>query len=136
MDYLVDESPLLEGDIPEDPTGAELKELKIRHERLVDLILNEEDELISAHHKFIENTINSVKEQERIRHEVNLPGSDVEEYIINLDNLLTAKQADLVQMKNMISNFHSHIKQEQELSMKFYSMQEDQADVAPDLDDY
>lgn len=133
---MLDDSPFLEGDIPDDLTGAELKDLKIRHERLVDLILKEEDDLIAAHHRFIENTINSVKEQERIRHEVNLPGSDVEEYIINLDSLLTAKQADLIQMKDMISNFHSHIKQEQELSMKFYSMQEDQADIAPDLDDY
>jgi kinesin family member 2/24 len=133
---MLDDSPFLEGDIPDDLTGAELKDLKIRHERLVDLILKEEDDLIAAHHRFIENTINSVKEQERIRHEVNLPGSDVEEYIINLDSLLTAKQADLIQMKDMISNFHSHIKQEQELSMKFYSMQEDQTDIAPDLDDY
>lgn len=133
---MVDESPLLEGEIDDNLSGAELKDLKIRHERLVDLILKEEDDLIAAHHRLIESTINSVKEQERIRHEVNLPGSDVEEYIINLDSLLTAKQADLVQMKDMIANFHNHIKQEQELSMKFYSMQEDQADIAPDLDDY
>jgi hypothetical protein len=135
-DYLIDESPLLEGDIPDDLSGAELRELKIRHERLVDLILKEEDDLIATHHRFIENTINSVKEQERIRHEVNLPGSDVEEYIINLDGLLTVKQAEITQMKDQISSFHNHIKQEQDLSLRFYSMQEDQADIAPDLDDY
>lgn len=78
-----------------------------------------------------------VKEQEKLRHEVNLPGSDVEEYIMSLDELLTQKQNDITRMKDMIANFHQHIKQEQSLSQKFYSMQGDeQADVGPDLDDY
>lgn len=78
-----------------------------------------------------------VKEQEKLRHEVNLPGSDVEEYIVSLDRLLTQKQNDITQLKDMIANFHQHIKQEQSLSQKFYSMQEDeQADINPDFDDY
>jgi len=77
-----------------------------------------------------------VKEQERIRHEVNLPGSDVEDYILNLDSLLTSMQSDIMNVKQQISNFHTHIKQEQDLSQRFYSMQEEQADEAPDLDDY
>jgi kinesin family protein 2/24 len=51
----VDDSPLTDGD------GIELPELKFKHEKLVDLILEEEDELISTHHRFIENTINSGK---------------------------------------------------------------------------
>jgi len=66
-----------------------------------------------------------------------LPGSDVEEYIVSLDRLLTLKQNDITQLKDMIANFHQHIKQEQNLSQKFYSMQEDeQADLNPDFDDY
>ena len=53
-------SPLLE----EDPVDEmNLEDLKVRHERLVDLILEEEDHLIASHHKFIENTINSSKLQ-------------------------------------------------------------------------
>ena len=38
-----------------------LQDLKMSHDKLVDLILKEEDDLISDHHKFIENTINSGK---------------------------------------------------------------------------
>lgn len=53
-------SPLLEGEVAEE---MNLEDLKVRHERLVDLILEEEDHLIAAHHKFIENTINSSKLQ-------------------------------------------------------------------------
>ena len=44
---------------PLDPNGASLEDLKSQHEKLVDLILNEEDELIASHHKYIENTISS-----------------------------------------------------------------------------
>ena len=71
-----------------------------------------------------------------MRHDVNLPGSDVEEYVLNLDSLLTEKQNEISMLKQMIANFHNHIKQEQDLSQKFYSMADEQADEAPDLDDY
>jgi hypothetical protein len=57
--YVVDESPLLETGMPNEVNGADLQDLKHRHERLVDLILKEEDDLIASHHKFIESTINS-----------------------------------------------------------------------------
>lgn len=39
----------------------DLGELKMKHERLVDKILQEEDNLINNHHGFIESTINSSK---------------------------------------------------------------------------
>lgn len=136
----VDDSPLLEND------GMELPELKQKHERLVDLILEEEDELISNHHRFIETTINSgkildfskiqnlniVKDQEKLRHEVNMPGSDVEEYIISLDKLISQDLNEITALKSQISRFHTHIKQEQQLSQKFYEMQEDDKDFGDD----
>lgn len=61
---LIDESPLLEGsgfDDFDEFHQDDLQDLKSRHERLVDTILKEEDDLIAAHHRFIENTINSSK---------------------------------------------------------------------------
>lgn len=51
-------SPMLEEDLTAD---VDLQDLKVQHERLVDTILQEEDELIDAHQKFIETTINSSK---------------------------------------------------------------------------
>jgi peptidoglycan hydrolase CwlO-like protein len=65
-----------------------------------------------------------------------MPGSDVEEYVVTLDKLLTQKQDEITDLKNLISKFHTHIKQEQELSQRFYSMQENNAEIEPDLDDY
>mmetsp|Transcript_16028 Transcript_16028/g.14007 ORF Transcript_16028/g.14007 Transcript_16028/m.14007 type:complete len:168 (+) Transcript_16028:36-539(+) len=95
QDYYIDDTPLLDTGIEFEDTDQDLHELKGKHEKLVDLILKEEDDLIHQHHKFIEDTITSVKEQERIRHDVNLPGSDVEDYILNLDGLLTGMQTDI-----------------------------------------
>jgi len=78
-----------------------------------------------------------VKQQEQIRHEVNMPGSDVEDYIGSLDQLLTQKQNEIIQLKDMISQFYSHIKQEKDLSQKFYLRKEDEeADLVPEIEEY
>ena len=59
-DYYIDDTPILDEGIPyEDDNSTELHELKSRHEKLVDTILREEDDLIASHHKFIEGTITS-----------------------------------------------------------------------------
>ncbi len=71
-----------------------------------------------------------------MRHQVNLPGSDVEDYIISLDRQLLTMQEEIKHIRGDISTFHQHIRQEKDLSSKFYSMQIEQADVAPELDDY
>lgn len=76
-----------------------------------------------------------VKDQEKLRYEVNMPGSDVEEYIINLSQLLAQQQTEIDNLNSMIGRFHQHIKQEQTLSQKFYSMQEEQAEFNQDFSD-
>jgi len=136
-------SPMTQLQSPKPPVGEDenfssfnLEELKMQHERLVDLILKEEDDLIATHHKSINNTINSVKEQEQLRYNVDLPGSDVEEYILSLDRILSEKLSEAEHLHRLIQDFHKHIKQEQALSQKFYSMQEeDQADLGAEFDD-
>ena len=68
---------------------------------------------------------------------MDLPGSDVEEYIVSLDKLLAQKQNDINEIRTKIANFHQHIKMEQDLSRKFYSLQEDeQANFNSNLDDF
>lgn len=121
------------GDSEDFTTTASLEDLKVQHERLVDKILKEEDDLISNHHKSINKTINSVKEQEQLRHNVDLPGSDVEEYILSLDNILAERLAEAEHLRRTIQEFHKHIRQEQAISQRFYQMQEaEQADIAAD----
>jgi hypothetical protein len=47
------------GDNEDFASSANLEELKGQHEKLVDQILKEEDQLIANHHKSINSTINS-----------------------------------------------------------------------------
>lgn len=67
---------------------------------------------------------------------MNLPGSDVENYLISLDKLLIQKQNDIFRLREEITQFHGHIKEEKDLSQKFYTLQEEEEDLRADLDDY
>lgn len=127
------QSPNMPSGDHDDFSGANLEELKSQHERLVDLILKEEDQLIANHHKSINSTISSVKEQEQLRHKVDLPGSDVEEYLVSLDQILSERLSEIEHLHRSIQSFHKHIKQEQNISQKFYEMQDtDQVEVGPE----
>lgn len=59
-----------------------------------------------------------------ILHEVDKPGSDVEEYIYSLDQILTNHMDMIKGLKNKLSTFKGHLSQEAVLSKKFYEEQE------------
>ena len=63
----------------------------------MNLILTEEDELLSNHRKFIDDTVDLVKKEMVLLHEVDKPGSNVEQYIDTLDGILQHKQ-DMIAM--------------------------------------
>jgi kinesin family protein 2/24 len=65
--------------------GVGLEELKDKHEGLVNVILKEEEELLSSHRKYIDDNVDLVKRQMSILNEVDKPGSDVEGYISGID---------------------------------------------------
>lgn len=59
-------------------------------------------------------------------HEVDKPGSNVEEYVSNLDKILSTNAEMCVQIRKQLFTFDKHLKQEEELSKKFYEQQVDQ----------
>lgn len=62
-----------------------IDELKEKHEAMVNIILSEEEELLTLHWKHIDDNVELVKRQMSILNEVDKPGSDVDEYIYSLD---------------------------------------------------
>lgn len=62
-----------------------IDELKEKHEAMVNIILSEEEELLTLHWKHINDNVELVKRQMSILNEVDKPGSDVDEYIYSLD---------------------------------------------------
>ncbi len=69
----------------QDSEEEDLEVLKEKHENLVNQILKEEDELLNCHRKEIDDTVDLVKKEMFLIHEVDKPGSDVDDYIMQLD---------------------------------------------------
>lgn len=62
-------------------------------------------------------------------HNVDIPGSNVDEYVKNLDNMLNEKQELLTSLKVKITNFRDHLKEEEVLSKKFYEQRSHVAEL-------
>ena len=66
-----------------------------------------------------------VQQEMLLLHEVDKPGSDVEEYIASLDAILLHKMDLIVSLRKKLGQFHQHLKHEETLSKKFYEQKED-----------
>ncbi|KAL5230533.1 hypothetical protein ABZP36_029309 [Zizania latifolia] len=83
----------------------------------IDAILEEEEALIAAHRKEIENTMEIVREEMNLLAEVDQPGSLIDNYVAQLNFLLSRKAAGLVSLQARLSRFQHRLK-EQILSHK------------------
>ena len=67
-------------------------------------------------------------------HEVDKPGSDVDEYVDSLDAILAHKMDLVAGLRNRLLKFREHLKEEELLSKKFYEQRAEVLDVF-DLND-
>jgi len=67
-------------------------------------------------------------------HEVDKPGSDVDEYVDSLDAILAHKMELISGIRNRLISFKEHLKEEEHLSKKFYEQRAEVLDVF-DLND-
>lgn len=65
--------------------GNDVERVCADHEKLVEMILEEEEELINGHRQHIDDVVDLVKQEMMLLHEVDKPGSDIEEYVTSLD---------------------------------------------------
>jgi kinesin family protein 2/24 len=64
-------------------------------------------------------------------HEVDKPGSDVDEYVESLDAILAHKVEIISVLRNRLKTFREHLKEEEILSKKFYEQRSQILDVFP-----
>lgn len=62
-------------------------------------------------------------------HEVDKPGSDIDEYVESLDTVLTHKIELITMLKSKLKNFREHLKEEEMLSKKFYEQRNEVMDI-------
>ena len=65
--------------------------------------LKEEDNFITEHKNHIDNMVESIKDEMNYLHEVDKPGSNIEEYTTNLDKLLTKEIETITNLKNRLN---------------------------------
>ena len=95
------------------------RQLSSIHEELINNILKEEDVFISQHKTHIDNMVESIKDEMKFLHEVDKPGSDIEEYTINLDKLLVNEIKKITELRTRLNKFRIMLKDEEVLANIF-----------------
>lgn len=79
------------------------------------MILEEEEELIGSHRQHIDDVVDLVKQEMMILHDVDKPGSDIEEYVHSLDSILLHKMELIGLVRQRLIDFYTHLKMEENL---------------------
>lgn len=101
----------------------DLQEMSDGHEKLINIILAEEEELITAHKEHIDNMVGIIKGEMTILNEVDQPGSDVDEYTSALKGYLEQQVKHIMSIKGRVERFTQNLRIEEEVSKKFYKFQ-------------
>lgn len=80
--------------------------------------------MITGHRRHIDDVVDLVKQEMSLLNEVDKPGSDVEQYVANLDTLLKQKIAMITEMRKQLITFHTHLKTEETMSKLYQEQQE------------
>ena len=103
---------------PKNP-AVNMEELSEKHEQLIGVILAEEEDLINSHRKMIDEMVDMIKHQMGLLNEVDKPGSDVDNYVRELDTVLSIKEDMIKNIREKLRNFNDHLRQEEELTLVF-----------------
>ena len=90
--------------------------LAAAHDELMHTILEEEEAVISAHRKQIEDTMESVRAEMTLLQEVDRPGSAIDDYVSGLTSILAARAASVAELQARLATFQRHLKEEEILS--------------------
>ncbi|KAL1334826.1 hypothetical protein HN51_063781 [Arachis hypogaea] len=84
----------------------------------INAILEEEEALLAAHRKEIEDTMEIVREEMKLLAEVDQPGSLIDNYVTQLSFVLSRKAASLVSLQARLARFQHRLKEQEILSRK------------------
>ncbi|CAK9145580.1 unnamed protein product [Ilex paraguariensis] len=88
------------------------------HDGNINEVLEEEEALIAAHRKEIEDTMEIVREEMKLLAGVDQPGSLIENYVSQLSFVLSRKAASLVSLQARLTRFQHRLKEQEILSRK------------------
>ncbi|XP_050231806.1 kinesin-like protein KIN-13B [Mercurialis annua] len=74
-------------------------------------LLQEEEDLVNAHRKQVEDTMNLVREEMNLLVEADQPGNQLDDYITRLNAILSQKTAGILQLQNRLAHFQKRLKE-------------------------
>ncbi|KAI9160993.1 hypothetical protein LWI28_013483 [Acer negundo] len=74
-------------------------------------LLQEEEDLVNAHRKQVEDTMNIVREEMNLLVEADQPGNQLDGYVSRLNAILSQKAAGILQLQTRLANFQKRLKE-------------------------
>ncbi|KAL6491701.1 Kinesin-like protein KIN-13B [Orobanche gracilis] len=74
-------------------------------------LLKEEEDLVCAHRKQVEETMDIVREEMNLLVEADQPGNQLDSYISKLNTVLSQKADGILQLQNRLARFQKHLKE-------------------------
>lgn len=84
----------------------------------INAILQEEEELVAAHRKEIEETMDIVRDEMQLLSDVEMPGSHIDEYVSRLSQVLAIKATSVRNLQRRLARFQKNLKDQDILSLK------------------
>lgn len=76
----------------------------------LDALLKEEENLVNAHRRQVEETMDLVREEMNLLVEADQPGNQLDDYISKLNTILSQKAAGILQLQNRLALFQKLLK--------------------------
>ncbi|XP_052182840.1 kinesin-like protein KIN-13B [Diospyros lotus] len=77
----------------------------------LNVLLKEEEDLVNAHRKQVEETMDIVREEMNLLVEADKPGNQLDDYISRLNAILSQKAAGIVQLQSRLAHFQRRLKE-------------------------
>ncbi|KAM7475970.1 hypothetical protein LguiB_023213 [Lonicera macranthoides] len=74
-------------------------------------LLKEEEDLVNAHRKQVEETMDIVREEMSLLVEADQPGNHLDDYVSKLNAILSQKAAGILQLQNRLAHFQRRLKE-------------------------
>ncbi|PSS01876.1 Kinesin-like protein [Actinidia chinensis var. chinensis] len=74
-------------------------------------LLKEEEDLVAAHRRQVEETMEIVGEEMNLLVEVDQPGNQLDDYIARLNAILSQKTAAILELQTRLAHFQRHLKE-------------------------
>ncbi|CAI9773612.1 unnamed protein product [Fraxinus pennsylvanica] len=90
----------------------EQPELDIKNsEDNLNALLMEEEDLVNAHRRQVEETMDIVREEMNLLVKADQPGNQLDDYISKLNTILSQKAAGILQLQNRLARFQQRLKE-------------------------